>query len=166
MVAAFNLEKVVFEVLAKVGMFRAEQLAGLMPSTSLSPTVFGCLEKSEFSGLYRNALVPSSRTNFMRASPNARFHGGNEIIDKIGKNHAIRHSNLLRKKNFMLSLRPWQPRLDSGSLSAGWFPLPDAVGGLLGCHPSVPPLSVFVDLRAALGHVDCCARKMRAVVGD
>ena len=38
--------------------------------------------------------------------------------------------------------------------------------GLLGCHPSAPPLSVFVDLRAALGHVDCCARNMRAVVGD
>ena len=58
--------------------------------------------------------------------------------------------------------RPGQPRLDSGSLSAGWFPLPDAVRGLLGCHPSVPPLSVFVDLRAALGY----ARNMRAVVGD
>ena len=63
----------------------------------------------------------------------------------------------------------WGPgnlRLDSGSLPAGWFPLPDAVRGLLGCHPSVPPLSVFVDLRAALGHVGCCARNMRAVVGD
>ena len=62
--------------------------------------------------------------------------------------------------------RPGQLRLDSGSLSAGWFPLPDAVRGLLGCHPSVPPLSVFVDLRAALGHVGSYARNMRAVVGD
>ena len=65
----------------------------------------------------------------------------------------------------LLSLRPgnrgWTP-----ILSAGWFPLPDAVKGLLGCHPSVPPLSVFVDLRAAWGHVGCCARNMRAVVGD
>ena len=52
--------------------------------------------------------------------------------------------------------RPGQPRLDSGCLPAGWFHLPDAVGGLLGCHPSAPPISVFVDLRAALGHVDCC----------
>ena len=68
--------------------------------------------------------------------------------------------------HFMLSLDPGNLRLNSGSLSAGWFPLPDAVRGLLGCHPSVPPLSVFVDLRAALGHVDCCARSMRAVVGD
>ena len=66
----------------------------------------------------------------------------------------------------LLSLRPGQPRLDSGSLSAGWFPLPDAVRGLLGCHPSVPPLSIFVDLRAAWGHVDCCPRNMRVVVGD
>ena len=47
--------------------------------------------------------------------------------------------------------RPGQARLDSGSLPAGWFPLPDAVGGHLGCQPSAPPLSVFVDLRAALG---------------
>ena len=62
--------------------------------------------------------------------------------------------------------RPGQPRLNSGSLSVGWFPLPDAVRGLLGCHPSVPPLSVFVDLRAALGHVGSYARNMRAVVGD
>ena len=38
--------------------------------------------------------------------------------------------------------------------------------GLLGCHPSVPPLSVFVDLRAALGHVGSNARNKRAVVGD
>ena len=29
-----------------------------------------------------------------------------------------------------------QLQLDSGSLPAGWFPLPDAVGMLLGCHPS------------------------------
>ena len=36
----------------------------------------------------------------------------------------------------------------------------------MGCHPSAPPLSVFGDFRAALGHVDCCARDMRAVVGD
>ena len=49
--------------------------------------------------------------------------------------------------------RPGQPRLDSGSLPAGWFPLPDVDRGLLGCHPLVPPLSVVVDLRAALGHV-------------
>ena len=34
--------------------------------------------------------------------------------------------------------RPGQPRLDSGSLSVGWFLLPDAVRGLLGCHPLVP----------------------------
>ena len=54
----------------------------------------------------------------------------------------------------------------SGGPSAGWFPLPDAVRGLLGCHTSVPPLSVFVDLRAAWGHVGCGARNMRAVVGD
>ena len=66
----------------------------------------------------------------------------------------------------LVRMGPGQPRLDSGSLPAGWFPLPDAVRELLGCHPSVPPLSVFVDLRAALGHVDCCARNMRAVVGD
>ena len=56
---------------------------------------------------------------------------------------------------------PGQPRLDSGSLSAGWFPLPDAVRGLLGCHPSAPLQFVFVDLRAALGHVDCCRVDMR-----
>ena len=38
-----------------------------------------------------------------------------------------------------LSLGPRQPRLDSGSLPAGWFPLPDAAArGLLGCHPFVP----------------------------
>ena len=42
--------------------------------------------------------------------------------------------------------------------------LPDAVRGFLGFHPSAPPLSVFVDFRAALGHVDCC--QTRAVVGD
>ena len=35
MVAAFNLEKVVLGVLAKMGLIRAEQLAGLMPSTSV-----------------------------------------------------------------------------------------------------------------------------------
>ena len=61
---------------------------------------------------------------------------------------------------------PGQPRLDSGSLPAGWFPLPDAVRGLLGCHPSALPLSVFVDLRAALGHVGCCASAQVTVVGD
>ena len=64
---------------------------------------------------------------------------------------------------------PWpgQPRLDSGSLSAGWFPLPDAVRRLLGCHPCALPLSVFVDLRAALGHVGCCASAHAVtVVGD
>ena len=63
--------------------------------------------------------------------------------------------------------RPGQPRLDSGSLPAGWFPLPDAVRRLLGCHPSALPLSVFVDLRAALGHVGCCASAHAVtVVGD
>ena len=46
MVAAFNLEKVVLGVLAKMVMIRAEQLARLMPSTSLSTS-----GKSEFSGL-------------------------------------------------------------------------------------------------------------------
>ena len=39
-----------------------------------------------------------------------------------------RHKLLIRE--------PGQLRLDSGSLPAGWFPLPDAVGMLLGCHPS------------------------------
>ena len=48
MVAAFNLEKVVFEVLAKVRLIRAEQLAGLTPSTSLSPSVFGCQKNQSF----------------------------------------------------------------------------------------------------------------------
>ena len=46
------------------------------------------------------------------------------------------------------------------------FPCQMLSEGFLGCHPSVPPLSVFVDLRAALGHVGCCARNMRAVVCD
>ena len=36
----------------------------------------------------------------------------------------------------LLIKEPGQLRLDSGSLPAGWFPLPDAVGMLLGCHPS------------------------------
>ena len=50
--AAFNLEKVVLGVLAKMGLIRAEQLAGLMPSTwfqrkeSLSTSVLSCLEKN------------------------------------------------------------------------------------------------------------------------
>ena len=54
--AAFNLEKVVLGVLAKMELIRAEQLAGLLPSTwfqrkeSLSTSVLSCLEKSKFSG--------------------------------------------------------------------------------------------------------------------
>ena len=59
---------------------------------------------------------------------------------------------------------PGQPRLDSGSPQQAGFPCQMLLRGLLGCHPLVPPLSVFVDLRAALGHVGCCARSMRAVV--
>ena len=38
---------------------------------------------------------------------------------------------------------PGQLRLDSGLLAPGWFPLSDAVVGLLGCHPSASPQSVF-----------------------
>ena len=37
--------------------------------------------------------------------------------------------------------RPGQPRLDSGSLPAGWFPLPDAVAKALGLPPTCPSLS-------------------------
>ena len=40
---------------------------------------------------------------------------------------------------------PGQPRLDSGSPPAGWFPLPDADVGLLACHPSASWQSVFDD---------------------
>ena len=55
-VAAFNLEKVGLRVLAKIKLIRAEQLAGLMPSTwfqhkeSLSTSVlsFSCLENRSF----------------------------------------------------------------------------------------------------------------------
>ena len=88
--------------------------------------------------------------NYVHAFTKVRFVAGRNIVCGL----------------LLLSLRPWQPRLNSSSLPAGWFPQPDAVKGFLGCHPSVPPLSVFVDLRAALGHVDCCARNMRTVVGD
>ena len=53
-VAAFNLGKVVLRVLAKMGLIKAEQLAGLMPSTwfqhkeSLSTSVLSCLENRSF----------------------------------------------------------------------------------------------------------------------
>ena len=48
MVAAFNLEKVVLGILAKMGLIRTEQLAGLMPSKSLSTGVLGCLKIGVF----------------------------------------------------------------------------------------------------------------------
>ena len=48
MVAAFNLEKVVLGVLAKMGLIRTEQLAGLKPNTSLSTSVLGSLENRRF----------------------------------------------------------------------------------------------------------------------
>ena len=38
---------------------------------------------------------------------------------------------------------PGQPRLDSGSLPAGWFPLPDAVARAFGLPPVCPLQSVF-----------------------
>ena len=41
-------EKVVLGVLAKMGLIRAEQLAGPMPSTSLSTRVLGCLKNRSF----------------------------------------------------------------------------------------------------------------------
>ena len=56
MVAAFNLEKLVLEVLAKMGLIRAEQLAGLMPSTSLSTSVLGASSRTSF---LRPARTPS-----------------------------------------------------------------------------------------------------------
>ena len=136
--ASFNHEKVVLGVLAKMELIRAEQLAGLMPSTwfqrkeSLSTSVLSCLEKSKFSGsrscyarFVARGEVPSNEVFeliaskifhvkdcdgmprfhpheqvFRGASPNARYNGGNEVIDKIDnlcKGHALRHSNLLRK---------------------------------------------------------------------
>ena len=48
MVAAFNLEKLVLEVLVKMGLITAEQLAGLMPSTSLTTSVLGAWENQCF----------------------------------------------------------------------------------------------------------------------
>ena len=42
-----------------------------------------------------------------------------------------------------VSLGPGQPRLDSGSLSPGWFPLPDAVARACGLPPICPLQSVF-----------------------
>ena len=40
-----------------------------------------------------------------------------------------------------LSFCHWAPATKVGLWysSAGWFPLPDAVRGLFGCHPSAPP---------------------------
>ena len=41
------------------------------------------------------------------------------------------------------SLGPGQPRLDSGGLPAGWFPLPDAAARAFGLPPICPLWSVF-----------------------
>ena len=60
-----------------------------------------------------------------------------------------------------LSLGPGQPRLDSGSLPAGWFPLPDAVRGLLGCHPSAPEYSSSLTPEQHWVSKDCCASDTR-----
>ena len=49
------------------------------------------------------------------------------------------------------SREPGQPRLDSGSPPAGWFPLLDAVWKLLGCHQSASLQSISDVHCAALG---------------
>ena len=50
--------------------------------------------------------------------------------------------------NVVITLISWKPRqqmLDSGSSPAGWFPLPDAVAEAFGLPPICPSLSVFAD---------------------
>ena len=73
--AAFNLEKVVSGVLAKMGLIRAEQLAGLMPSTwfqrkeSLSTSVLSCLENRSFQevDLVMHGLLQEEKSRQMRS---------------------------------------------------------------------------------------------------
>ena len=112
---------------------------------------FGKLQRVTTSSLIHarhSTSVPRNElgqlVNYVQAFTKVRFMAGKSSICGL----------------LLQSLRPGQPRLDSGRLPAGWFPLPDAVKGLLGCHPFVPPLSVFVDLRAAwvtsaVVHVTC-----------
>ena len=57
-----------------------------------------------------------------------------------------------------------QLRLDPGSLPAGWFPLPDAVGMLLGCHPFASrSLGEYKD-SAGTKHVVCNASCVKALI--
>ena len=56
----------------------------------------------------------------------------------------------------LLMLRgPGQPRLDSGSPSAGWFPLPDAVARALGLPPICPHSPSSMSLEQHWVSKDC-----------
>ena len=55
------------------------------------------------------------------------------------------------RRHRLLIREPGQLRLDSGSLPAGWFPLPDAVGMLLGCYPSASRSLPSTSLEQLLG---------------
>ena len=56
----------------------------------------------------------------------------------------------------LLMLRgPGQPRLDSGSPSAGWFPLPDAVARAFGLPPICPYSPSSMSLEQLWVSIDC-----------